>query len=122
MATRPKEKEKKKPQPTPANLFRLLKELKKEHRSLRESFEAMQKREKKREHEVAQLREELMASETRLLAAELRELNERRSREGVSSVKATLKLLRERGIVDEKGRRISNDLPAKMTQSRSSVV
>ena len=63
-----------------------------------------------------------MPSETRLLAAKLREINERRSRKGVASVKATLKLLRERGIIDEKGRRISKELPARMTQGRSSVV
>lgn len=66
--------------------------------------------------QISGLRAELQAGELGLMAAELRTLNERQSSEGVSRLLADLETMRERGVIDERGRRIRQDLPPEMRQ------
>ena len=60
--------------------------------------------------------------ETSVTASNLRNLNETQLRSGTSSLQANLKALREKGVVDEKGKRISKKLPAEMREGTSDAV
>lgn len=60
--------------------------------------------------------------ETSAAAAKLRELNERRSRAGVTSLRASLQALRKKGIVDANGKRVKKELPAEMLEGTSDAV
>lgn len=71
---------------------------------------------RKVERRMEDLRDELRASEITLAAAQLRALNERQAHDGLTRLHADLTTLREMGIVDEKGRRVQNELPAEMLE------
>lgn len=77
---------------------------------------------RKLEAEIGELRDELRASETTLAAARLQALNQRQARKGVDRLRTDLKALRERGIVDEHGKRVRGELPAEMVEEASDVV
>jgi hypothetical protein len=82
----------------------------------------IQKVERNLNAKIDQLRSELQASETAAAAARLHDLNERRATEGVSRLRQDLNAQREAGIIDGKGKRLSPELPASMTDPASDVV
>ena len=60
--------------------------------------------------------------ETSVSASNLRNLNEMQLRAGTSPLQETLKALREKGVIDEKGKRITKKLPAEMRKGTSDAV
>ena len=72
--------------------------------------------------EIANLRDELRASDAALAAARLRTLNERQASEGVPRLQADLRVFRDLGIVDERGNRIHREYPADVSEDASDVV
>ena len=82
----------------------------------------MDVRVRKLELAIVRFRRQLEGSEVTLAAAELRSLNERQAHDGLDRLRGDLNALRERGIIDEQGRRVKRDLPAEMLESDTDVV
>lgn len=55
-------------------------------------------------------------------ASNLRSLNEARSRVGVATLRENLRTMREKGIIDARGKRIRKDLPVEMREGTSDAV
>lgn len=60
--------------------------------------------------------------ETGEAALKLRRLNESRARAGVATLRENLKLLRQKGIIDKKGKRVREELPPEMKEGTSDAV
>ena len=89
--------------------------------SLASAKGAIEARLQKVEQDVARLRRELSTSHLGVTAATLRALNERQSHEGLSRLEADLRALRERGIIDDKGKRLRKGTGAPPTDATSDV-
>lgn len=62
------------------------------------------------------------ASELLHAAIQLRKLNERQAKQGVTRLRQDLNAQRKAGIIDDRGRRLRPDLPASMADPASDVV
>lgn len=72
------------------------------------------------EEAINELREEFRASAVAVSAASLRVLNERQAHEGLGRLRADLRAMRDKGIIDAQGNRVSKGLPAGMVKGDSS--